>query len=67
MAVSSMILVWVIVIAFLYGLTSDTLAARVEKCWAPFAVIFPALIAQVMHYIQVGSSETKAAMQKENP
>ncbi len=59
MAQGSMILIFTITIAFLWGLSSDAIAARVEKIWAPFAVIFPALIAQVIHYVQVGSSENK--------
>lgn len=67
MAFSSMILCWCIILSFLAGLFDDSLADRVAKVWPPFTVMFPALIAQIMHYISVGSSETKAAMAKETP
>ena len=62
MAQASMILTWVIVIAFLMGLTADTVAARVEKVWPPFAVLFPSLMAYIGWYAKLGSDENKAEM-----
>lgn len=65
MAQSSMVLVWVIIIAFLWGLASDDLADRVAKVWPPFVIIFPSLIAQIGHYIHVGSRENIESMKKD--
>ncbi len=59
MALASMILTWVIVIAFLMGLTSDMIAARVEKVWPPFAVLFPSLMAYIGWYAKMGSDEAR--------
>ena len=64
MAQASMLLTWVIVVAFLYGLTSDRVAARVEKVWPPFSVLFPSLMAYIGYYAKLGSDETKHAMDK---
>lgn len=61
MAKACMVLIWVVVIAFLYGLSSDTLAARVEKVWPPFAVIFPSLMGYIGWYVKLGSDENKHA------
>lgn len=58
-----MILIWVTVIAFLYGLASDAIAARVEKVWPPFVIIIPVLVGQIAQYVHAGSSETKKAME----
>lgn len=58
-----MILVWVIVIAFLFGLTSDTIAARVEKVWPAFSTIFPSLIGYIGFYTHVGSRENRAELE----
>lgn len=63
MAQGSMLLVFSIVIAVLWCLSSDALAARLEKVGPSLAMMFVALIAQVAHYIQVGSSENRAAME----
>jgi hypothetical protein len=60
MAQASMLLTWVIVLAFLFGLSSDTVAARVEKVWPPFAVLFPSLMAYIGWYAKLGSDENKA-------
>lgn len=59
MAQASMILTWVIVIAFLFGLAADDVAARVEKVWPPFAVLFPSLMGYIGFYAKLGSDETK--------
>ena len=64
LAQGSMLLAFAIVISVLWCLSSDALAARLEKVWPPLVVIFPALIVQIGHYIQVGSSETKEAMKQ---
>lgn len=61
MAQASMILTWVIVIAFLFGLASDLVAARVEKVWPPFAVLFPSLMGYVGYYAKLGSDENRRA------
>lgn len=54
-----MLLTWVIVVAFLFGLSSDAIAARVEKVWPPFAVLFPSLMAYIGWYAKLGSDENK--------
>ncbi len=59
MAFASMLLVITITMVFLAGMFDDGVADRVAKVWPPFTVMYPALIAQIMHYISVGSSETK--------
>lgn len=64
MAQASMILTWVIVIAFLFGLSSDVVAARVEKVWPPFAVLFPSLMAYIGWYAKLGSDENKQEMRQ---
>lgn len=64
MAQASMLLTWVIVIAFLFGLTSDVVAARVEKVWPPFAVLFPSLMGYIGYYARLGSQENRDAMQR---
>ena len=61
MAQASMLLTWVIVISFLFGLTSDVIAERVAKVWPPFSVLFPALMAYIGWYAKLGSDETKHA------
>lgn len=58
-----MLLTWVIVIAFLFGLTSDTIAERVAKVWPPFSVLFPSLMGYIGFYAKLGSDETKHAME----
>lgn len=63
MALASMLLTWVIVIAFLFGLTSDIVADRVAKVWPPFSVLFPSLMAYIGWYAKLGSDETKKAME----
>ena len=65
MAQASMVLTWVIVIAFMFGLTSNDIAARVEKVWPPFAVLFPSLMAYVGWYAKLGSDEIKQSQQRE--
>ena len=67
MAQAAMLLTWVIVIAFLYGLTSDTIAARVALVWPPFSVLFPSLMAYIAHYTWLGSRENQTLMQKDGP
>lgn len=59
MATVSLCLCLVIVVSFLACLFNDAMAGRVEKVWPVFTVIFPALVAQIMHYVQVGSTENK--------
>lgn len=66
MAFASMILVIGITMCFLAGLFDNGIADRVAKVWPPFTVIFPALIAQIIHYISVGSSETKEVIKMES-
>ncbi len=63
MAQAAMLLTWVIVIAFLFGLTSDTIAERVAKVWPPFSVLFPSLMGYIGFYAKLGSDETKHAME----
>jgi len=64
MAMASMLLVWIIIICFLYGLTSDALAARVEKVWPPFAVIFPSLMGFLSYYFYLGSKDNTTIINK---
>lgn len=63
MAQAAMLLTWVIAIAFLWGLTSDAIAERVEKCWPPFAVVFPSLMAYIGWYAKLGSDENRHALE----
>ncbi len=63
MAQASMLLTWVIVMAFLWGLTDDAIADRVAKCWPPFTVLFPSLMGYIGWYAKLGSDETKHAME----
>lgn len=65
MAQASMLLTWVITIAFLFGLIDDRIADRVAKVWPPFTVLFPSLMAYIGWYAKLGSDETKVAMNKE--
>lgn len=65
MAQASMLLVWTIVIGFLWGLTSDTIAARVERIWPVFATIFPALMGYIAFYTHIGSKENQTILNKE--
>ncbi len=62
MAFASMLLVILITMCFLAAIFNNGMADRVAKVWPAFVTIFPALIAQIMHYISVGSSETKEGM-----
>lgn len=64
MAQATMILVWVIVISFLYGLTSDALAARVEKVWPVFSVVFPSLMAFLGFYFHLGNKENDTILNR---
>lgn len=63
MAQASMLLTWVITIAFLAGLFDDAVADRVAKVWPPFAILFPSLMGYIGFYAQLGSSETKHEME----
>ena len=63
MAQAAMILTWVIVIAFLFGLTSDQIADRVAKVWPPFSILFPSLMGYIGFYAKLGSDETKREME----
>lgn len=65
MALAAMVLIWIICLAFLWGLGSDQIAGRVEKVWPPFVIIIPVLVAQIMQYVHVGAQENKAMMEKE--
>ncbi len=59
MAMASMVLIWVIVIAFLFGILDDRVADRVAKVWPPFTVLFPSLMGYVAWYAKLGSDENK--------
>lgn len=63
MAQASMILTWVITIAFLAGLFDDGMAERVAKVWPPFTVLFPSLMGYIGFYAKLGSDETKREME----
>ena len=67
MAKASMLLTWVIVIAFLWGLADDKVAARVALVWPPFSILFPALIGYIAHYSWLGSRENQTLLEKDNP
>jgi hypothetical protein len=64
MAQASMLLTWIIVLAFLFGLSSDSIAARVEKVWPPFAVLFPSLMGYLGWYAKLGHEENKIEMER---
>lgn len=63
MATASMLLTWIITIAFLFGLTDNQIADRVAKCWPPFTVLFPSLMGYIAWYAKLGSDENKHAME----
>ncbi len=67
MAKMSMLLTWVIVVAFLWGLADDKVATRVSQVWPPFSVLFPALIGYIAHYSWLGSRENITLLSKETP
>lgn len=62
MTQGSMLLVFAIVIAAIWCLSSDPLAERLLKLSAFFEFLLAALLVQIGHYIWTGSSETKKAM-----
>lgn len=62
MAQASMLLTWVIVMAFLAGIFNDQVAERVAKVWPPFSVLFPSLMAYIGYYARLGSEENKHAI-----
>lgn len=66
MAQASMLLTWVITIAFLAGLFDDSVADRVSKCWPPFTVLFPSLMGYIGFYAKLGSDEMKHQSEMEN-
>lgn len=55
--------VFLITVVFLLAMFSDSMSARAEKAWPPFAVMFPSLLVYLMHYTHVGNKETQMLMQ----
>ena len=66
MAQASMLLTWIITIAFLAGLFDNDVADRVAKCWPPFTVLFPSLMGYVGFYAKLGSDEMKHQSEMDN-
>lgn len=62
MAQASMLLTWVITIAFIAGLFDNDVAARVAMVWPPFSVLFPSLMAYIGWYAKLGSDEMRHEM-----
>ena len=64
-AQGAMLLVFSIVIATIWCLSEDSLAARFEKIGPSMAVMFGTLIVKLCYYFKIGSDETRAMLDKD--